>query len=152
MTKLLEQLKVHEGFREHVYKCTAGHDTVGYGYNIEANPLHLSNYEIVEIRKNGIKQANAETILKICVAQTETELEGRLPWFGGLDDVRRDTLVNMAFNLGVKGLLKFKNTLAHIEKGEFEKAALEMLESAWAKQVHGRAMELANQMRTGRYA
>ena len=45
---VIEQLKRHEGFRKHVYKCTAGHDTVGFGYNLDANPLALTPYEIKE--------------------------------------------------------------------------------------------------------
>jgi lysozyme len=61
-------------------------------------------------------------------------------------------LINMAFNIGVGGLLKFKNTLAHIRSGQYELAATEMLDSNWARQVHGRAKELALQMRHGTFA
>jgi lysozyme len=55
----------------------------------------------------------------------------------------------MAFNLGVPGLLKFKNTLRAVREGRFEDAAKGMLASKWARQVKGRAVRLAQVMKTG---
>jgi lysozyme len=152
MVKLLEQLKRHEGFRTRVYQCTAGRDTIGYGYNLDANPLNLSNYEIVGFRKNGISKEQAETILKIHVAQIETTLTKQFAWFENLNEARQAVLINMTFNLGLKGLLSFKNTLRMIETGDYEGAATNMLKSKWATQVKGRAYELAKQMQNGTFA
>ena len=56
----------------------------------------------------------------------------------------------MAFNLGVQGLLKFRNTLGMVRDGDYDGAARGMLASLWARQVKGRATRLADQMRTGR--
>lgn len=151
MSKQLEQLKRHEGFRERVYKCTANHDTIGYGYNLDANPLALSNYEIVGFRKNGISKENAETILKIHVSQIETTLTKSFAWFENLNEARRAVLINMTFNMGLVGLMAFKNTLRMIEAGDFEGAATNMLKSKWATQVKGRAYELAKQMQNGTF-
>lgn len=151
MTNVIEQLKRHEGFREHVYKCTAGHDTIGYGYNLDANPLNLSNYEINQMRIRGVAKEQAETILKIHVAQIETALMQQFYWFETLNEVRQGVLINMTFNLGLKGLLTFKNTLSMIKSCDFAGAATNMLKSQWATQVKGRAYELALQMRTGKY-
>jgi lysozyme len=147
----IEQLKIHEGFRAKVYQCTAGHDTIGHGYNLDANPLNLSNYEIVGFRKNGISKEQAETILKIHVAQIETALIKQFSWFESLNEARCAVLINMAFNLGLKGLLSFKNTLRMIETGDFEGASKNMLQSKWATQVKGRAVDLSAQMRTGKF-
>ena len=66
--------------------------------------------------------------------------------------VRADALLNMAFNLGVDGLLGFYNTLSSVRAGDYDKAGDNMLASKWARQVKGRAIELAAQMKTGRYA
>ena len=66
--------------------------------------------------------------------------------------VRADALLNMAFNLGVDGLLGFYNTLSSVRAGDYDKAGDNMLASKWARQVKGRAVELAAQMKTGRYA
>lgn len=151
MSKVIEQLKRHEGFRTKVYQCTAGRDTCGYGYNLDANPLALSNYEIVGFRKNGITKEQAETILKIHVAQIETTLTKTFAWFENLNDARKAVLINMTFNLGLVGLMGFKNTLRMIETGDFEGASKNMLHSKWATQVKGRAVELSTQMRTGEF-
>lgn len=67
--------------------------------------------------------------------------------YAGLNDTRKAVLVNMCFNLGISGLLGFKNTLAFIGAGDFERAANNMLASKWAKQVGLRAIELSEQMR-----
>lgn len=147
----IEQLKRHEGFRTRVYKCTAGHDTIANGYNLDANPLALSNYEIVSFRKNGISKEAAETLLKIHVAQIETTLTQQFHWFESLNEARRAVLINMTFNMGLAGLMGFKTTLRMIQAGDFEGAAKNMLLSKWATQVKGRATELAKQMQTGKF-
>ena len=72
-------------------------------------------------------------------------------WFPNLDQVRQDVLIDMAYNLGFFGLSTFKNTLAYIANGNYDKAADNMLKSKWATQVKGRAEELAEMMRTGVY-
>jgi lysozyme len=69
-----------------------------------------------------------------------------------IDSVRADVLVNMAFNMGVNGLLKFKKMIAAIDDRNYDEAAIEMLNSRWAVQVGKRANELSKQMRTGEYS
>ena len=67
------------------------------------------------------------------------ELLRRAPWMSALDSVRFGALLNMAFQMGVDGLLGFKNTLTTIEAGRYESAAEQMLQSRWAKQTPERA-------------
>ena len=74
-----------------------------------------------------------------------------MPWARALSPERQAVLVNMAFNLGIAGLLAFKRMLAACERGEYAAAAREMLDSVWAKQVGARAVRLAEQMRTGEW-
>ncbi len=83
------------------------------------------------------------------IAHAEAGLDRALPWWRGLCDVRQDVVVQMAFQLGVAGLLKFRTTLGHIEAGRFGAAADAMLASAWADQTPARAKRLAAQMRSG---
>lgn len=97
-------------------------------------------------------KAMADAALARDVDRHTAELNRRLPWWARLDDVRRDVLANMAFNLGVDGLLDFKNTLARVKAGDFEGAAEGMLKSLWARQVGERARRLAAMMRTGERA
>jgi lysozyme len=59
--------------------------------------------------------------------------------------------MNMAFQMGINGLLKFKKTLTLIEMGDFDAAADGMMKSLWAKQTPNRASEMAEQMRSGQW-
>jgi len=58
-------------------------------------------------------------------------------------------LVNMAFQLGVVGLLQFKDTLTNVREGNYSGAAAAMLLSKWREQTPDRAKRLATQMETG---
>lgn len=149
---LIEQLKRHEGFSERVYQCTANKTTIGYGYNLNANSLNLSDFEILGFKKNGITERIAEWLLKRQIEAATNSLSENITWFEHLDDVRQCVLINMAFNMGITGLLQFKNTLAMIKAGDYDGASKGMLKSKWALQVKGRANELATQMKNGRFA
>ena len=148
---LLDQLKRHEGFRKQVYLCSGGKKTIGYGYNLEANPLHLSSLEISQAHTKGVNQVEAERLLKLMITQCRHQLEVTLPFFSKLDTVRQDVLINMCFNIGLAGLLKFKKSLLLIEAGEYSQASIELLNSKWAKDVGNRALELSTQMKSGAY-
>jgi lysozyme len=113
--------------------------TIGYG--------HTRN---VTEHTRQLTQAQAEAYLLGDMYDCHMELKRRLgDTFTNLDEVRQGVLINMAFNLGVPGLLKFRATLDHIRRMEWNEAAEHMLASLWAKQVKGRAVELAERMRTG---
>ena len=79
-----------------------------------------------------------------------TALGRRIIWFDGLDEVRKKVLVDMAFNMGMKTLKTFKNTLKMVANGDYDGASKGMLQSKWAKQVGKRAERLAHMMRTGK--
>lgn len=134
---LIADLKRDEGLRLKAYKDTVGVWTIGYGR------AHVAPGTVWT-------QAQAEAALIEDVRKHNAELAAALPWIGNLDLVRRRVLQNMAFNLGLKGLLGFKNTLGMVKDGDYEGAARGMMNSLWAKQVKGRAVRLAEQMRTGR--
>lgn len=136
MSKLQEQLKRHEGLRLKAYKCTADKLTIGVGRNLD---------------DRGITEAEANYLLENDVLYLLSVLPGKIDFFNELDKCRADILVNMAFNMGVNGLLKFKNMLAAVELGDYVTAADEMLDSKWAGQVGERANELARQMIRGEY-
>lgn len=134
--QLIAQLKIDEGCRLTAYKDTVGVWTVGYGH------AHVAPGTVWT-------QAQAEAQLVEDVRKHNAELTKRIPWIETLDPVRRRVLQNMAFNLGIDGLLGFKNTLEFVRTGQYAKAADGMLASLWAQQVKGRAVRLAQQMRTG---
>jgi lysozyme len=77
------------------------------------------------------------------------ELDSRVPWWRTLDETRQGVLLNMAFNMGVPKLMGFKRALSAMKIGDYNRAGSEMLDSQWARQVRGRAAELARQMVLG---
>ena len=97
----------------------------------------------------GITEEEAMYLLDNDIKDFQESLSKELPWFDSLDECRKNILTNMAFNLGVSGLLKFKNTLAAVENKNWGEAASQMLESRWADQVGSRATELSELMKTG---
>jgi lysozyme len=124
-----------EGFRATPYRCPAGFLTVGYGLNLDA----------------GISREEAELLLRHRLEVVGDALSLSLPWWGGLDEVRKGVLTAMAYQMGVGGLLKFKGTLGAVERGDYEGAARGMLGSLWARQTPGRARRTAEAMRSGRW-
>lgn len=85
------------------------------------------------------------------IMQCEKQILAEIPKiYLQIDEVRKSLLLNMCYNMGIKGLLSFKNTLAFIASGDWERAANGMLASKWAKQVGRRANELSELMRKGK--
>jgi lysozyme len=132
------QLRDDEGERDTVYKDSLGFWTIGVGRLVDDRKpgAGLRPHEIAYLLANDIDERVAE-------------LTRRLPWFASLDEARQGVLLNMSFQLGVDGLLGFKNTLAMVRAGDYTGAANGMLKSLWAKQTPARAERLAQQMRTG---
>lgn len=122
----------HEGLRKKPYMCPAGKLTIGVGRNLE---------------DVGVSEEEALILLDRDLDRIEAELDHALPWWRNLTPARQEALANMDFNLGLGGLLKFKQFLAALEADDFETAAAEMLDSRWAAQVGYRATELARIMR-----
>ena len=133
MTRREQMIIAHEGFRRHIYTCTAGRKTIGYGFNLEA----------------GVTEDEAFLLLQHRLNLLDEQLAYTLPFYTRLSAVRQDVLCDMAYNLGLAGLLKFRKMLAAVERSAWDMAAYEMLNSRWATQVGKRAEELAFLMRTG---
>lgn len=131
---LREQLKRDEGLSLRPYRCTADKLTIGYGRNLE---------------QKGIAQAEAELMLDNDISEYTAAVLARIPFAHRLDEVRRGALVNLAFNMGIAGLLGFKQMLAAMERGDWHEAARELLDSRYANQVGQRATRLAEQLITG---
>lgn len=131
-------LKRHEGVEPHVYRCSAGYETIGVGRNISASGIGLSEDEIDYLLDNDITR-----IIR--------ELSSEYPWFNQLDDVRKDVMIDISFNLGATRLRGFKRALAAMEAADYKTAATEFLDSRWARQVGGRALELTDMLIAGEY-
>lgn len=136
--EFIAMLKRHEGVVKTVYKDSRGYDTIGAGFLVDKR-----------VKGAGLTDEEINAVLKIRVGSYVDELDRQVPWWRTLTPTRQAVLADMAYNLGVPGLLKFKNTLAMVKSGDYDGAAKGMLNSLWAKQVKGRATELADLMRQG---
>ena len=154
---LIDKLVVAEGLRLQVYKDTLGIDTIGIGRNLEDRGItkeELDDLDIPSIDhvyEYGITEADAVYLATNDVQIVEEELVRAHPCVDRLDSVRQLILIDMAFNMGVPRLCKFKKMWAAVEAEDFPTAAKEMLDSRWAKQVKGRATKLANAMHNGEF-
>lgn len=134
LAQLERELTADEGKRNRPYLCTAGKTTIGVGRNLD--DVGLSDEEIAFLLRNDINHVCAD-------------LDRELPWWRQMNDARQRVLANMCFNLGIRGLLGFKNTLAAMKEGRYKDAAAGMLVSKWAGQVGARAQRLAKMMEVG---
>ncbi len=135
---LLEKLLLRdEGFRKSVYLDSLGYQTIGIG-------------RLVDMRRGGgVTFDEALYLLRNDIGARQDALHAYLPWWSTLGPVRQAVLLSMAFQLGVGGLLSFRNTLQAIEDGRYEDAAVGMLASRWASQAPLRVHRLASAMRSG---
>lgn len=133
MSESLQDMLIrHEGLRLKPYRCSAGKLTIGVGRNLD---------------DVGITYAEAMEMFDHDIARCLNDCTHAFPWFPELDDARKAVLIDMCFNMGIAGLLKFKKFLKSMESNNYDLAAIEMMESLWSKQVPRRALELANIMR-----
>ena len=137
MSKIIEMLRKHEGVETHAYKCTAGKTTIGVGRNIDPNGgIGLSNDEIDYLLANDVERVDAE-------------LFQVFSWYDDLDDPRKDAIMDMCFNMGLPRLMQFKKALGAMSAKNYDSAAVEFLDSRWAKQVGQRAISITDIIRSG---
>lgn len=134
------QLMRHEGTgpvrrgRVFPYQDTVGKLSLGYGRNLSDRGISFD--EAMFLLESDINDT-----LRDCLT---------FPWFDRLNPTRQRVVANLVFNMGLPTVRKFTRTLAAISRGDYEAAADYLLQSKYAKQVKGRAIELARQMRTGK--
>lgn len=135
--RLISSLIEHEGIRNLVYEDSVGVLTIGIGHNVEDVPL--SNRAI-------------EVICEDDIAIAEGELDKNWAnWKRDLSDPRQNVLIEMVFNLGYPRFSKFVKFIAAVKEQNWAEAEVQMLDSRWAEQVGRRAINLANQMKSGQY-
>ncbi len=123
-----------EGYKQHPYMDSTGNISIGYGRNLKAV---------------GVSQGEALTLLGNDITKALTALNGALPWVSKMCEARQIGLSSLCFNLGINGLLKFKNMLLALKGEDWEKANEELLNSLGAKQAPNRYAEIAKIFLTG---
>ena len=156
MTELLDQLVLHEGLELLPYKDSLGIDTIGIGRNLEHRGL--SEAELAHIGKDisdicewGITKEQAYYLAENDIKIVEEEVCKAHPCVVELDEIRQRVIIDMAFNMGVPRLNKFKKMWKAIEEENYEESKIQMLDSRWANQVGNRAVRLSNAMETGEW-
>lgn len=136
---LIKQLRDEEGEVLSAYQDHLGFWTIGVG-------------RLIDKRKGGgITPEESAYLLGNDIAKVNAQLDAKIPWWRKLDEARQAVIQGMAFQMGIDGLLGFKNTLKMVESGDYEGAGKGMLNSLWAKQTPARAKRMSEQMRTGEW-
>jgi len=153
--RLIERFKKHEGYNPSPYKDTVGKWTVGYGRNLEDNPLTamevIKLFSAAEFKSSVNAEIFFEDLLIRDIELHAEELKESLAMFPMCDQDEQTVLVDMAFNLGVPSLLSFKGMLHAIDNDDKVEAAVELLDSKYAEQVKTRAVDNAKLLAGGRY-
>lgn len=134
-SKAASYITMNEGYREHMYYDSEDIATIGIGFNLE----------------EGFSLDESKMILRHRMGKFINELCRRVPVYIDVCQTRKIVLLDMAYNLGVSRLLGFRKMLAAIGDGDYQLAALEMLDSRYARQVKGRARRNAHMMETGEW-
>ena len=134
MEAIEKQLVEHEGMKQKVYRCPAGKLTVGVGRNLE---------------DKGLSEEEALFLLRNDITECEDDLRTIFADFDTLDDARRRVLIDMRFNLGYATFRRFKKMIAAVKEKEFNRAAEEMQDSNWYRQVGNRGRTLVKMMQGG---
>jgi lysozyme len=156
-SNFLDKLIDHEGMVLKVYQDSLGIDTIGIGRNLKDRGISKEELEYMDIPnmdavyEHGISEADARYLALNDIKIVENELCRVHPCVEDLDAVRQLVLMDMAFNMGVPRLCKFKKMWNAIHEGQFEIASLEMMDSRWARQVGRRAGILFKAMKTGEF-
>lgn len=148
LLEIKKRLEFHEGFRAKPYFCSQGKRTIGIGRNLEAKPFTEAERLVIKDPENITRQ-EAYLLLENDIKETINLLENMVRCYSKLDDERQYALIDMGFQMGVPGVCKFKNMLAAMDAGDFEKASIECLNSAYAKQTPERADRIARLIRSG---
>ena len=161
--KIKEILEEHEGLKLEAYQDSLGIWTIGIGHNLQEEQ---SDEELEALRINegkweyyngttwkhfGITQEQAYDLLDIDIEDAIHDIPLDPETLAALTDARYTVLLSMAFQMGGRGIRKFKKFLAAVEGGDWDTAAEEMLDSRWAKQTPERCQELSAWMRHGTF-
>tara|TARA_R110002020_G_scaffold67389_3_gene176941 strand:+ start:575 stop:1015 length:441 start_codon:yes stop_codon:yes gene_type:complete len=139
MERLLQSVKDHEGYRNKVYLDTLNKRTVGVG--------HLC----VEDFWEDDKEYEEKFLMTILEHDLQTAIKGAEDLMqehgcSDIDDLAKELIIEMVFQLGKTGVSKFRNMWKHLSALEYSLAASEMLDSRWAKQTPNRAQNMSNKM------
>ena len=141
--RLSKTIRSDEGFRAEPYLDTVNVATIGYG---------TTAYYPDDPVKIGDPAISEETALQLMQSELYTSLmdaQSLFSTFREMNDVRREVVCNMAYNLGKTRLSGFRKMIGACERQDWSVAADEMIDSKWYRQVGIRSQRLEQEMRSG---
>jgi lysozyme len=154
MRTIMDRLEMSEGLVTTRQPCPAGKMTIGYGRNIDDNPLDAEEQRHLGCGPKGpnpISKKDAEYLLQSDINKCINDLDKRFPWWKNLDGEHQFIMIDMAFNCGIGGLSKHKTMLQCMKEGKFDEAAEAMRNTKYFRQVGNRSARNYVLMRTGVY-
>jgi len=168
LTTVTNYIKHWEGLRLKLYRCPAGKLTIGYGRNIQDNPLTHDEFKMLypdltlseamlELPKNGITETGASKLLKDYLVTQSRILTINYGWFRVLNSERKIVVLDMIYNLGFGGFMGFVETVKALKRYDYGKTSIEILDSRYNRQLGDtgegwqRAEASAYIMRTGKF-
>lgn len=132
---IIDLLERHEGLKLTAYQDSLGYWTIGIGTLIDSR------------KGGGITIEEARYLCSNRIEKLNKDLDHQFPDWRKLSPVRRLVIQDMAYQLGVTGLMGFRKFIEYLQVGNYQLAATEMLDSRWASQTPNRANELSHMMR-----
>lgn len=114
-TPLEQLLAADEGLRLIPYRCCAGVLSIGYGTALP------------------ITEEEAHLLLRHRLERVLDQCERRFPWWPRLSPARKQVIASMGYQMGMDGLMGFRKMLAALERGDYDTAGKEMMDSKWAR-------------------
>lgn len=139
---LRDKIIRHEGFTSIPKPDAKGFWEVGFGHDITAEQAK-NEYA------DGVTTEEALNLLDADIARCVDQASEQIPCYDRLNEARQDTIVEMVYQLGINGVLKFKDMLSALDAGDYEKAGAEMVNSEWYRETPSRCEELSAIMISG---
>jgi len=124
LNKLIERICENEGFRSKPYQCSEGVWTIGHGITY-------------------LTEEESRRIVADRIAEKHLGLGGTLDWYDGLPPEVQGVILEMTFQMGTSGMLKFKKMIKAMVDKQWGLASEEMKDSKWYRQTPGRCERLA---------
>ena len=140
--KLREEIEYDEGSVNKIYLDHLGLATFGIGHLVTEWDEEYGwevGTPVSEDRCNEVFDSDIQVVLSDC--------EHLYPDFNELPEEVQRIIANMMFNMGRPRLSKFKGMKSGVDARDWQKAADEMVDSRWYRQVTKRADRLVERMR-----
>ena len=142
LEKLRKQLEIDEGVKYEIYLDHLGYPTFGIGHLVIPSDIEYREDVGTRVSEERVRECfdkDVQSVLRDCSLLYKD--------FDELPEEAQQIIANMMFNMGYTRLSKFKGMKKGVDARDWNKAADEMVDSRWYKQVTNRANRLVERMR-----